>query len=317
MTLVSGCGVGIVTGEDDGVNDADALSGGATYQLIRKGSGKCVDIVGGASSDGTGLQQWTCQGSANQQFRVENLGSGNVRLVNPATGKCVDIDGAGTTNRTRVQLWSCNDTVAQVFTPQAIGSYTRLRNPNSGKCVDVNGASNDSGVGLQLWTCNTSDAQLWSFNALSGGGGSGGGGGGGSGGGGGGDGLTWRNANLTNFESYPDPNSDECRNYNGCTWAGQFAFVDGKQSESWVMMHNIIAVHEKDANQFKLKTFRLRQGSLQIDATVYDECADSDCSGCCTANSRQTGFLIDIEKYTMQRFGSGDGIVEWACLDCK
>jgi hypothetical protein len=26
--------------------------------------------------------------------------------------------------------------------------------------------------------------------------------------------------------------------------------------------------------------------------------------------------LIDIEKYTMQRFGSGDGIVDWMCLDC-
>ena len=31
---------------------------------------------------------------------------------------------------------------------------------------------------------------------------------------------------------------------------------------------------------------------------------------------RETGFLIDIEKYTMQRFGTGDGIVEWTCLDC-
>ena len=34
-------------------------------------------------------------------------------------------------------------------------------------------------------------------------------------------------------------------------------------------------------------------------------------------NSRETGFLIDVEKYTMQRFGSGDGIVEWACIDCQ
>jgi hypothetical protein len=131
------------------------------------------------------------------------------------------------------------------------------------------------------------------------------------------DGLSWRKANLTNFESYPDPDSDECREYNGCTWEGQFAFVDGKKSESWVKAHNIIAVHEKDANKYALKTLRLKQGSHQIDATVYDECADSDCDGCCTRNSRKTGFLVDIEKYTMQRFGSGDGIVQWACVNCK
>ena len=54
-------------------------------------------------------------------------------------------------------------------------------------------------------------------------------------------------------------------------------------------------------------------------ATVYDECSDSDCSGCCTANANANGigFLIDIEKYTMQRFGSGEGIVDWQlCSSC-
>ena len=29
----------------------------------------------------------------------------------------------------------------------------------------------------------------------------------------------WYSAHLTNYESYPDPGSDECILYNGCTWA--------------------------------------------------------------------------------------------------
>ena len=33
------------------------------------------------------------------------------------------------------------------------------------------------------------------------------------------------------------------------------------------MMHNIIAVHSKDGDAYKLKTFHLRQGSNEIDAT--------------------------------------------------
>jgi hypothetical protein len=129
----------------------------------------------------------------------------------------------------------------------------------------------------------------------------------------------WRKANLTNFTSYPDPGSEECIKFNGCMWAGQFAFVSGTQSKSWVMSHNIAAVHEKDANTYKLKTLRLKQGSKQIDVVVYDECADSDCSGCCTENAHQNGlnFLIDIESFTMDRFGTGDGIVDWACVDCN
>jgi len=128
--------------------------------------------------------------------------------------------------------------------------------------------------------------------------------------------LEWRLANLTHYESYPDPNSEECLEYNGCTWAGQFAALDGVMPEAWVMEHDIAAVHGDDFPIYRLKTLRLRQDDREIDVVVYDYCADDDCDGCCTANSAETGFLIDLEKYTMQRFGSGDGIVEWACLDC-
>jgi hypothetical protein len=138
-----------------------------------------------------------------------------------------------------------------------------------------------------------------------------------SNGGGGGEVIgEWNQANLTNFESYPDPGSEECIEYNGCTWAGQFAGIDGTQTEQWVMEHNIAAVHSADFEQYKLKTLRLRMEGDEIDVVVYDECSDDDFEGCCTANSSETGFLIDVEKYTMQRFGHGDGIVEWVCLDC-
>lgn len=124
-------------------------------------------------------------------------------------------------------------------------------------------------------------------------------------------GTDWYEARLTNYESYPDPGSDECIYYNGCQWAGYFYGVNGQQPESWVEANNIIAVHMKDWNWLGLKTLNLRQGNRRITGKVYDACADSDCNGCCTANLAGDGFLIDVEKYTMQRFGSGDGIVEF------
>ena len=129
--------------------------------------------------------------------------------------------------------------------------------------------------------------------------------------------LSWRTANLTNYTSYPDPGSEECVEYNGCEWAGWFAALDEQQPESWVMAHNIAAVNSTDFDTSRLKTLRLRQDVQEIDVVVYDMCADSDCDGCCTQNSRETGFLIDIESYTAERFGSGDGVVQWACLDCQ
>ena len=131
------------------------------------------------------------------------------------------------------------------------------------------------------------------------------------------DNLQWRSANLTNFTSYPEPGSEECEDFNGCEWAGRFAFVEGQQSEAWVMQHNIAAVHSDDADEYALKTLRLRSDDRRIDVTVYDLCSDSDCGGCCTRNAAETGFLIDIESYTAERFGVYHGIVEFACLDCE
>lgn len=129
----------------------------------------------------------------------------------------------------------------------------------------------------------------------------------------------WNTANLTNYESYAQPGSEECLNFNGCAYPGKFSFLENTQPESWVQVNNIAAIHSKDAGVYKLKTLRLRQGSNEIDVKVYDQCSDSDCDGCCTVNANANGqsFLIDIEKYTMQRFGSGSGIVEWRCLDCN
>ena len=130
--------------------------------------------------------------------------------------------------------------------------------------------------------------------------------------------TVWHQANLTWYTSWPEPGSEECIEYNGCTWAGYFAGVEGQMTEEWVKEHNIIAVHEKDWKKYKLKTFRLRMNGSTIDAVVYDMCSDSDCDGCCTENAGEIRFLIDIEKYTRERFdGNGDGVVEWTCLDCE
>lgn len=130
----------------------------------------------------------------------------------------------------------------------------------------------------------------------------------------------WNKANLTWYESYPAPESEECIEYNGCTWTGWFAGLDDHQSEEWVSENNIISIHERDFEKYKLKTFRLRKNGFSIDAVVYDMCSDEDCDGCCTENADNggIGFLIDIEKYTKKRFNNyGSGVIEWTCLDCN
>jgi hypothetical protein len=125
--------------------------------------------------------------------------------------------------------------------------------------------------------------------------------------------LVWKTARKTNYTSYPDPGSTECIQYNGCTWAGMFASCPGTKSKAWVMAHNIVAVFP-DLPTLRLHDLCLRSGSSTLVVTVYDECADSDCSGCCTQNRGTADELIDVESYTDTRWGVPDGRIEWSDL---
>lgn len=125
----------------------------------------------------------------------------------------------------------------------------------------------------------------------------------------------WYRASLTNFHSYPEPGSAECTEFGGCDWAGQFYGLPGTHSEDWVASHNIVAVHMKDWDWLGLKTLRLRQDGREITVEVLDACDDADCDGCCTRNLGDEDFLIDIEWYTMERFGAGRGVVEFQIVE--
>ena len=125
----------------------------------------------------------------------------------------------------------------------------------------------------------------------------------------------WYKASLTNYISYPEANSEECLYYNGCQWAGQFYGLDGTKSKQWVKNHNIVAVHSKDWSWLGGKKIKIRQGDHEIIATVYDICSDEDCDGCCTQNLGGNDFLIDMEKYTTERFGISFGTVQFQVID--
>jgi hypothetical protein len=125
--------------------------------------------------------------------------------------------------------------------------------------------------------------------------------------------LVWKSANKTNYTSYPDPGSEECIEFNGCTWEGLFAACDAKKSEAWVSEHDIVAAFP-DFEDLELHDLCLRKGSKTIVVTVLDTCADSDCDGCCTENQGNADQLIDLESYTNERLGVPDGPIEWADL---
>ena len=51
--------------------------------------GKCLDVSGGGTADGTKIQLWTCNGSGAQNWTPQSDGT----LRNPQSGKCLDVSG--------------------------------------------------------------------------------------------------------------------------------------------------------------------------------------------------------------------------------
>ena len=129
--------------------------------------------------------------------------------------------------------------------------------------------------------------------------------------------LVWRSGTKTMYESYPEPGSKECIEFNGCKWEGLFSACQGKRTEQWVSARNIVAVFP-DFDGLELHDLCVRgpDGQLIV-ATVYDQCGDHDCNGCCTRNRGKADALIDLESFTNERFGVKDGPLQWADLGIK
>jgi glucose/arabinose dehydrogenase len=117
-------------------------------------AGKCLDVAGGASADGTKIQLYTCNPTAAQQWTV------TPNSTIKALGKCLDVAGAGTGNGTKVQLYTCNASAAQNWSAQPDGT---LRNPNSNRCLDVSGNDPADGRQIQIWDCHTFANQKWTL----------------------------------------------------------------------------------------------------------------------------------------------------------
>ncbi|MFJ5262204.1 lectin [Streptomyces sp. NPDC088387] len=119
-------------------------------------AGKCLDVAGANSADGTPVQIYDCNGTAAQQWTVGT--DGTVR----ALGKCLDVTGSSTANGATVQLWSCGGGNNQKWTVSSAGDIV---NPQANKCLDVTGNNSANGTRAQIWSCTGAANQKWSAPA--------------------------------------------------------------------------------------------------------------------------------------------------------
>ena len=120
--------------------------------VVGAGSGRCLDVPGGATANGTQLIIYDCNGGANQALTTN--GPGPLTVL----GKCVDGAGGANTPGARVQIYDCNGGANQRWTFNSNGTVT---NGATGLCLDVVNAGTANGSLVNLWTCTGGSNQRW------------------------------------------------------------------------------------------------------------------------------------------------------------
>jgi glucosylceramidase len=119
--------------------------------------GKCLDVAGGSSADGTAVQLWDCNGSAAQRWTIRSDGSVQ------ALGKCLDVTSGSTSDGAKVQLYTCNGSGAQQWRHEA--GRGDLVNVPADKCLDASDNSSANGTRAQIWACTGAANQKWRLQA--------------------------------------------------------------------------------------------------------------------------------------------------------
>ncbi|MDO4971859.1 MAG: RICIN domain-containing protein [Bacteroidales bacterium] len=143
------------------------------YNIQAIHSGKNLDLYKARSEAGTNVMQYTPDGTAVQNWNLQDAGDGAYYIVN-SNGLYLDVNGGTIANGTNIQGWTGNKTDAQKWVFIAVdgkqsipdGDY-QIRNARDFKFgVDVSGVSTESGANVHLWTIGTGDNQKWSVNYL-------------------------------------------------------------------------------------------------------------------------------------------------------
>ncbi|MER5185285.1 non-reducing end alpha-L-arabinofuranosidase family hydrolase [Streptomyces sp. NPDC002896] len=132
------------------------------YVLVNRNSGKAMDVTNRNADNGVGIQQYSRNDGAWQQWRFVDAGNGYYRLRSRFTGKVLDVSAASTADGARIQQWDDANAANQQFSlADSSGGYVRLINRNSGKAVEVTNASASDAAAVDQYTDSDGTNQQW------------------------------------------------------------------------------------------------------------------------------------------------------------
>ncbi len=131
-------------------SQAALVDGDAYYRLVSVLSGKVLDVNGFSAADGTRIQQWTDQNTANQQWRLKPVGDGYYELVNRNSGKVLGIAGNSTDRTAAAEQQTGRSSASQQWRIDDAGGSgaVTFTSRKSGQVLDVSGSSTAQGAAV-------------------------------------------------------------------------------------------------------------------------------------------------------------------------
>lgn len=130
-----------------------AAGGTATLTTALLAAGKCLDVPGSSTTNGTQADIWSCNGGANQTWT--HTAAGELRVYGT---RCLEAYQQGTANGTKAAIYTCHGGTNQKWQLNANGTVIGTA---SGKCLDVSSGGTTDGSPIILWTCNGGTNQTW------------------------------------------------------------------------------------------------------------------------------------------------------------
>jgi hypothetical protein len=137
------------------------------HQLVIGNDGLCTDVYGNVSTAGAAIDQWTCNGQANQKFQFVPVSGGYGELQAENSGDDVAVAGSSTAAGTPDIIQQVpNGNAAGLWQPlqQSDGSW-EFKNANSGLCLDVYGGGSNLGQQFDQWPCKNAPGTNQDFTA--------------------------------------------------------------------------------------------------------------------------------------------------------
>ncbi|MGW7450385.1 RICIN domain-containing protein [Streptomyces sp. NPDC054787] len=144
-------------------SQAATVDGNAYYRLVSVRSGKALDVNAFSTADGTRIQQWTDQGTANQQWKLRPTKDGYYELVNRNSGKVLGIAGDSTAQAAAAEQQTDSAATSQEWRIDDVsgsGAVT-FTSRRSGQVLDVSGGSKAEGAGVIQYPGRGSTNQQW------------------------------------------------------------------------------------------------------------------------------------------------------------